>query len=156
LGQASHGQPWKDEKSPMGSFCVRRNGPISNLGIALVCAILVKTGLVSLSEAALNGHTAFSSLSAFIASYVSLALVVNLSLFFFNLIPLGPLDGHWLIGALLPPIPRNHWYKFCHGPGTLIFLALVFIHTPTFNPIGDYMGFTVINALRFMLGRGVF
>ena len=131
-------------------------GPVSNLGIAVVCAILLKSGLVPISHGALNTHAAFNSLGGFFSAYVLWSLIVNLSLFFFNLIPIGPLDGHWLIGAMLPPIQRNQWYKFCHGPGTLIFLALVFIHTPSFDPIGDYMGFTVVNALKFMLGSGLF
>ncbi|MFX8747417.1 site-2 protease family protein, partial [Acinetobacter baumannii] len=31
-----------------------------------------------------------------------LGVLVNLRLAFFNLIPLGPLDGHWLLGLLMP------------------------------------------------------
>ena len=130
-------------------------GPVSNLGIALGCAILIKSGLVPVGKFSFETAGALSSFSAALSHYVFLALVVNLSLFFFNLIPLGPLDGHWLVGAMLPPIQRNHWYKFCHGPGMLIFLALVLIHTPKFDPIGDYMGFTVGKTLVFMLGGGL-
>ena len=131
-------------------------GPVSNLGIAVLCAILLKTGLVPVASGALGSHMAFNSVGTFISAYVLWSLIVNLSLFFFNLIPVGPLDGHWLVGAMLPPIQRNQWYKFCHGPGTLIFLVLVFIHLPGFDPIGDYMGFTVVGALKFMLGGGLF
>ncbi|MEI7987144.1 MAG: site-2 protease family protein [Armatimonadota bacterium] len=138
-------------------------GPVSNLCIALVCAILIKSGIVSaqsLRDVLANGgsidtHVAFSSLGHFFAAYVVMSLIVNLGLFFFNLIPIGPLDGHWLVGAMLPPIQRNQWYKFCHGPGMLIFLALIFIKTDNFNPIGDYMGYTIGHALNFMLGGGI-
>ncbi len=138
-------------------------GPVSNLCIAMVCAILIKSGLISnqlIREVTdgpgfLNTSVAFSSIGHFAAAYAFLSLIVNLGLFFFNLIPLGPLDGHWLVGAMLPPIQRNQWYKFCHGPGMLIFLALIFIKTDKFDPIGSYMLITVGGTLRFMLGGGI-
>ena len=138
-------------------------GPVSNLGIAVVCAILIKTGIVPssvLQDLLTNGYpntqVAFASIGNLFSAFVLMSLLLNLGLFFFNLIPLGPLDGHWLVGAMLPPIQRNQWLKFCHGPGMLIFLALIFIKTPTFDPIGDYMSFTIGRTLHFMLGGGLF
>jgi Zn-dependent protease len=139
-------------------------GPVSNLGIAVVCAILIKSGIVPqatlrdlLSDNSFpNTQVAFASGGNLFAAFVLMSLITNLGLFFFNLIPLGPLDGHWLVGAMLPPIQRNQWLKFCHGPGMLIFLALIFIRTPAFNPIGDYMSYTIDHALSFMLGKGIF
>jgi Zn-dependent protease len=139
-------------------------GPVSNLCIALFFAIVIKTGILApemfqdvLGKTSLvDSRVAFSSVGHFIAAYSVLSLFINLGLFFFNLIPLGPLDGHWLVGAMMPPIQRNQWYKFCHGPGMLIFLGLVFIRTDAFDPIGDYMHFTVFNMARFMLGGGLF
>ncbi len=130
-------------------------GPVSNLGIALVCAILIKLQIFHLdvSTAGLSeGGIAFSSLNNFLYIYVFGSLWVNLSLFFFNLIPIGPLDGHWLVGAMLPPIQRNAWYRFCHGPGTLIFLVLVLIRDPRLDIIGMYLNATVGTAVRLMLG----
>lgn len=137
-------------------------GPVSNLCIALFFAILLKSGLVGtqslqavLGERTLiDTHAAFANPGNFIAAYSILSLYINLGLFFFNLIPLGPLDGHWLVGAMLPPIQRNRWYQFCHGPGMLIFLALILIRTDAFDPIGDYMRFTVYKAISIMLGGG--
>lgn len=139
-------------------------GPVSNLGIAIVCAILIKSGAISpqsLREVMtgggfVNSQVAFSSMGHFFSAFVLMSLIGNLGLFFFNLIPMGPLDGHWLVGAMLPPIQRNKWYTFCHGPGMLIFLALIFIRTENFNPIGDYMSYTIIGSIRFMLGGGLF
>jgi Zn-dependent protease len=139
-------------------------GPVSNLGIAVVCAILIKSGIVPqsiLRELLSNNsfpdtHVAFASAGNLFCAFVLMSLILNLGLFFFNLIPLGPLDGHWLVGAMLPPIQRNQWLRFCHGPGMLIFIVLIFIHTPQFDPIGDYMGYTIGHALKFMLGGGIF
>ena len=40
-----------------------------------------------------------------------LGVYSNLGMALFNLIPFGPLDGHWLVGELLPEKPRYYWYK---------------------------------------------
>ncbi|MBI1333328.1 MAG: site-2 protease family protein [Armatimonadetes bacterium] len=134
-------------------------GPVSNLGLALVCAILIKSGLADrealsgLGETGMSfGRAAFASGSAFFSLYVLMSFIMNLSLFFFNLIPLGPLDGHWLVGAFLPPQARNSWYRFCHGPGMIIFLILVLIPAGNFNVIDWYLGTTVGTTMRLMLG----
>jgi Zn-dependent protease len=138
-------------------------GPVSNLGLALFFAIILKAGVVNgqtmqdiLGEKTfIDSQAAFSSPMHFLAAYSLLSLYINLGLFFFNLIPLGPLDGHWLVGAALPPIQRNRWYQFCHGPGMLIFIALIFIRSDSFDPIGTYMTFTRDNVALFML-KGAF
>lgn len=138
-------------------------GPVSNLGVAVVCAILIKTGIVPLSvlqdlltNGAPNTQVAFASIGNLFSAFVLMSLFLNLGLFFFNLIPIGPLDGHWLVGSMLPPIQRNQWLKFCHGPGMIIFLVLIFFKTDKFNPLGQYMDFTIFTALKFMLGPGIF
>lgn len=138
-------------------------GPVSNLGIAVVCAILIKSGLVPSSilrdlltgDSFPNTAVAFSGPMHFFSAFVLMSLILNLALFFFNLIPLGPLDGHWLVGAMLPPIQRNRWYQFCHGPGMIIFLILIFIKTPAFDPIGKYMSYCIMHSLEFMLGGSI-
>ena len=138
-------------------------GPVSNLGIALVCAILIRFGLIDhqalgdifFSGKGLQASLAFSSLGHFFTAFVFLSFMLNLNLFFFNLIPLGPLDGHWLVGAMLPPIARNKWYQFCHGPGMFIFLALVLIRDPRFDLIGMYLDATVGTVGKWMLGGGI-
>ncbi len=61
-------------------------GPFSNLVIALVMAILIRAQI--LSEMA--------------ASLVFIVVVVNVMLFFFNLIPIPPLDGSKVIEPFLP------------------------------------------------------
>ncbi len=61
-------------------------GPASNLAIALVMSLILRLGLVS--ELA--------------ASLVFIVVVVNIMLFFFNLIPIPPLDGSKVIEPFLP------------------------------------------------------
>lgn len=134
-------------------------GPVSNLGIAIFCAIIIKTGVLhfefvpGMTSKMSEGAMAFSSVSNFFYIYIYGSMMVNICLFAFNLIPIGPLDGHWLVGAMLRPIQRNQWYKFCHGPGMLIFLALIFIRTDKFDPVSDYLNYTQGVASRVLLGK---
>ena len=125
-------------------------GPVSNLGIALVCAILLRMGMVSLDT--INDVLQGNSIKDYLGAYIFLSFLINMGLFFFNLIPIGPLDGHWLVGAFLPPVARNNWYRFCHGPGTYIFLILILVRTNAFDPIGSYMSFFLVHSIRFVLG----
>ena len=64
-------------------------GPVTNLSIAIIFSVVMRVGGTALSP------TAFSLL-AFVVS-------INLVLAVFNLMPIPPLDGHWLLFALLPP-----------------------------------------------------
>ena len=124
-------------------------GPVSNLGIALVAAILMRAGFGTVDN--VNQALGFDPIKDYLGAYICMTFIINLSLFAFNLIPMGPLDGHWLVGAMLPPIPRNRWYQFCAGPGTIIFLVLIFMRGQ-FDPIGRYLGFFITNGIHFVLG----
>jgi Zn-dependent protease len=85
-------------------------GPASNLFLALlaflllaVVAIAVPGGRLVL-RASLSGGLVLNAPSALQAMVVLaiLAIVVNFSLFFFNLLPIPPLDGSRLVRNMLP------------------------------------------------------
>ncbi len=85
-------------------------GPVSNLLIALVAFLLltaislVVPGGHELVMSTFTGGNAVavpSGLEAFVLLAV-LAIEINLSLFFFNLLPIPPLDGSRLVRNLLP------------------------------------------------------
>ena len=44
-------------------------------------------------------------------TFVVLLVRINLILMLFNLIPLGPLDGHWILPHLLPE-GAARWYRY--------------------------------------------
>lgn len=69
-----------------GMALVSLAGPLSNLGLAILFAIPLKLGLVT-------------TLSAEILVQ---AVLINLVLFVFNLIPIPPLDGSKVLAALAP------------------------------------------------------
>ncbi len=52
---------------------------------------------------------------------------VNLLLMLFNLLPLGPLDGHYVLSWLLPPGLGRRYDQFNARHGTQVFLVLILL-----------------------------
>jgi Zn-dependent protease len=77
-------------RTPAGMMIVAAAGPVSNVGLALLASIPFLLGVVSMSS---------SVLAVFVADFIFL----NLVLFFFNLIPIFPLDGEKVLTYFLPP-----------------------------------------------------
>ena len=71
-------------------------GPVSNLALAVVAALVLR--LLPVSPMTLGEP----NISAPIASLLSRALQINVLLAVFNMIPIPPLDGGNVVGGLLP------------------------------------------------------
>lgn len=95
-------------------------GPLSNLVQAGVYGVALRLLVPNVANATGEPPT-------YLFTFLFLGVLINVSLAVFNLIPIGPLDGHWLVGAFLPAEMRMKWYRFNHGPGMIIFLILVII-----------------------------
>ncbi len=113
-------------------------GPITNFIIAITCAIILR--LIGMGP-------------SLVTHFLLMAVVINLSLGLFNLIPIGPLDGHWIVGAFLPESTRDKWYYFNRTTGSFLFLFLVLFgqmngSSILFKIIGPPMN----AALAFLLG----
>lgn len=63
----------------------------------------------------------------FLAALLHFGVALNLSMAFFNLIPFGPLDGHWLVGQMLPEKQRYYWYRFNRTFGMMGLFGLILI-----------------------------
>ena len=59
--------------------------------------------------------------------FFALLAQINLLLMVFNLIPLGPLDGHYILPHFLPARWARRYRQFNHRYGTGIFLALILL-----------------------------
>ena len=95
----------------LGSIIVSLAGPLSNLLLAIVAAILVR--LVP------GGN-------AFITTFLLFFIQINVLLFVFNLIPVPPLDGSHVLFALLPGDNFNLQMQLSRY-GFLILMVVIFL-----------------------------
>ena len=87
-------------------------GPISNILQALVFALLYRL-------------TFTMAMGTPLAFFMRAGVLVNLSLAFFNMIPIGPLDGHWVIQAVLPSELAAKYQDWNRMYGGIVFLGAV-------------------------------
>lgn len=81
-------------------------GPVSNLILGVIFAVVLR---LVLNSSFASSDTFFSNL---IITILNQGVIFNLILFFFNLIPLFPLDGWQIVLALLPPDLAHTWQKY--------------------------------------------
>lgn len=98
-------------------FAAVAAGPITNLLQAIVFAIILR--LVA------GGAPELLRESEFLRALLVFGVMINLSLCFFNLLPIGPLDGMWLLGTFLPARTRESWTRWNLTAGQFVFLFLV-------------------------------
>lgn len=91
-------------------------GPLSNLLQATIYAMLIRFVFAGKLDP-----------GSFLGYFLLLGVLINISLFLFNLIPIGPLDGHWLVGAFLPDPLRYRWYVWNRTVGTFILLGVLVV-----------------------------
>ena len=128
-------------------------GPASNILQAAIWASMLRMAMIFSPEIL---STPGADLS-FIGLLLYYGVLINLVLAIFNLIPLGPLDGHWIIGQLLPDKPRLYWYRFHRKAGTFGLIALIIgsqlIRNQTdFNPLWDVLAPPVNFMFSFFTG----
>ncbi len=105
-------------------------GPSSNLILTLffVLSYHVTTFLIRMGPQIV----VFRQFMSFFLVFFLLGAFLNFVLFLFNLIPLYPLDGSWVLEGLLPLQYLRTWYKFKpYSP----FLLLIIIALPAFDVI---------------------
>ena len=95
-------------------------GPISNLLQATIYAFLFRLLMPNL-------HGSPGTVTDFLAALIFYGVAINLGLFFFNLIPFGPLDGHWLVGLLMPEKQRWQWFQFNQKIGTFALFGAILL-----------------------------
>lgn len=88
----------------MGILLTAAAGPLSNLGLAAVCAAL-------LGLAYRFGSILIVSQPA-LAQLLQIGVLMNAVLAFFNLLPIPPLDGSRIVDALVPDRGRAAWDAF--------------------------------------------
>lgn len=119
----------------VGDSLVSFAGPLSNMVLAGVFALLYRSGLVA-------NDPAFNTLAQVI-------VFVNVFLFFFNLIPVYPLDGSHLLANSLPPPLAQSYYQFMAQWGFFLFIGLAIS-----GLLGRIIGPPALLVIRWLLGVG--
>ncbi|MDP4009488.1 MAG: site-2 protease family protein [Candidatus Shapirobacteria bacterium] len=90
-------------------FFIAAAGPLSNLLLAIILSLVVR----------------FSGINSDI---LSIAILINISLAVFNLIPIPPLDGSKIFFNLIPDSESSlQWQKTLDQYGFIILLVLLFV-----------------------------
>lgn len=107
-------------------------GPVANLLIAVVFLFLY--GLLAIPLSRWTGGGAYAAQMLYLTAYISTALAV------FNFIPIPPLDGSKVLGALLPDAAYLRLMRF-ERYGMLALVALLFVvNRLNVNPLGIAAG----------------
>ena len=105
--------------SRWGTLFVAAAGPAMNLLVAIIAINFYLTGVQA-------GWGLFLGQGAqFFFSYLAL---INLLLMLFNLIPVGPLDGHYILPYFLPRRLARPYYFFNQRYGSYALLGLVLLN----------------------------
>jgi Zn-dependent protease len=132
--------------NPAGVLWVSLAGPLTNLLLALAAAIPLRFSLVNISQ---PSGTIFPSIGYFLLTFV----MINITLFIFNLLPLAPLDGEKVFSFFLP----RSWQSALDGIrrySPMILLLLV-VAGPSlgFDLIGRLVYEPVMAITRFLINR---
>lgn len=128
----------------LGNVMVTAAGPLSNLLMASVAGMILRV-LYAVS----GGE--FTGLQLMVESVLMLTISINFLLMIFNFIPLKPLDGHHILGELLPAHMRTGYAYWQAKYGSFVLLILLF--GPRFLTMmsGKY----VQGPISWLLGKGL-
>jgi Zn-dependent protease len=85
-------------------------GPLSNILLATLLAVVLRLA---------------PGLPSILALPLVLAVFMNLTLAFFNLVPFPPLDGSHMITYILPPRAANAYLRFMNQYGLILIILLL-------------------------------
>lgn len=114
-------------RSPSASAMVAFAGPAMNL----VLAIVVLNAYVLAARLGVD-YLKGPGQQIFFLYFVR----INLLLMLFNLIPIGPLDGHYIMSQLLPPRLSYKYDQFNNQYGAMLLMGLIllsFVGVPIFS-----------------------
>jgi Zn-dependent protease len=134
------------------TLLVSAAGPLSNFVAAFLLGLPIRFGVFPFFnplEARLFG---IDSANEYIGLFLTAAVVLNIILGIFNLIPIHPLDGFKVVLGLLPDSLSGDWAKLAqYGPPTLLVLIGLSYFTG-FSPLSEIIGPTATRLLRAFTG----
>jgi Zn-dependent protease len=103
-----------------GSGLIAAAGPVSNFLLALLTSLILRVGNY------LN--------LGFNPVFLEIAIIINLSLMIFNLVPIPPLDGSKILFSLLPR-KFDYLFKALERYGMMIFILFIFFGFGLITPL---------------------
>jgi len=119
-------------KYSWGSAAVAAAGPFMNLLLAIIAINTFQLATVS-STFDLSNQT---------ISFLSYMAQINLLLMVFNLLPIGPLDGHYIMSWALPQQLRRQFDYYNDRYGAQLFLVLILLSIFGIPIFGRLMNFS--------------
>jgi Zn-dependent protease len=114
--------PYWEQRHPRKAAWMALAGPMANFALVIVATIIIRVGLSAGFFHLPDGRFDFSEVVAGagladgFARFVSLLFSLNLMLGCFNLLPVAPLDGHSVLGLILPEETHLRWLAFIRDP----------------------------------------
>lgn len=115
-------------------------GPVTNILIALVAALLIKI---------LGVYPIFGAYQVYVFWFLLITVKLNLLLAIFNLIPIPPLDGSKVFALILPE-KEAHTYLALGSMGMFILFFLLLFPIGGFS-LGEFIG-NLLNFSEKLLG----
>lgn len=136
--------PYRMRNPRWGYLAAVAAGPLSNLLVAIVFGIIIR----------ILGIQTLSNMPSLFSTILIQMVFFNVLLFTFNLMPLFPLDGWYIVLSLLPPDMAYTWQR--HQQTTqYIFFGLLFIslaRIPGLDPFNLIIGQPTFSITSFLLG----
>lgn len=114
-----------------GAALVALGGPVSNLILAAVAALVLRAGVIT---------------STFGVNALLLFLILNVAVCVFNLIPIPPLDGSRVLYAFAPD-PLRRVMDQIESYGTLVIIAILLLLLPVISPVLSGIEQSIISIL---------
>lgn len=120
-----------------GMMIVGVAGPGANLMLALIFSASIKL-ILNFSQYSLRGYT--GNFVNLLLQFLVMAIMINLSLAFFNLIPIPPLDGSKILRGFLPA-KFDQYFNKLEGPAGMVVLIILLYTGIIWNIIGPIINF---------------
>lgn len=132
-------------------------GPLGNLLVALVAALLIR--LVGFTVPGVLMPVENAQTARVLPSFGLILFDLvwwNVLLMIFNLIPLGPLDGRYILRMFIPPQYQYQYEAFQtrYGMMALFGLILLSFAVPGLNLLGSLIATPTIELTQALIGQG--